>query len=34
MNACAKTEWKCNGEVNNEFKIMRKQFITSNNKSE
>ena len=34
MNPCVKTEEKCNESVNNEFKIMRKRFITSNNESE
>ena len=34
MNPCVKTEENCNESVNNEFKIMRKRFITSNNESE
>ena len=34
MNPCVKTEGKCNESVHNEFKIMRKRFITSNNESE
>ena len=29
-----KTKGKCDESVNNEFKIMRKRFITSNNESE
>ena len=34
MNPYVKTEGKCNESVNNEFKIMRNRFITSNNETE